>query len=442
MAEAVIMPRQGQSVESCLFTEWYKKKGDKIQKGDLLFAYETDKAAFEQEALTDGVLLEVFVDEGDEVPVLQNIAVIGDEGEEINSFRPEAGGVVVGEESETKEEAQPKMETGNAIDVASIAQTTENDLRISPRARNRAEKEGIAFADIKGTGPLGRIIERDIMTASREMPKSTPLARSIAIEDKVNMPAQGTGIGGKVMAADVKQMPSVTLTDAFEDKKTSNIRKIIAKNMYESLANTAQLTLHSSADARKILDYRKEFKARQSDGYAYNITINDLISYAVVKTLLQHPGVNAHFMGDSIRHFSNVHLGFAVDTPRGLMVPTVKNADHLTIEGLSSEIKNLATSCQQGSIDPALLQGASFTMTNLGSFGIEMFTPVLNPPQIAILGVNTITPQPADMGNGAFGFIPKVGLSLTFDHRAMDGAPAAVFLRDVCKAIEELELNI
>jgi len=145
-------------------------------------------------------------------------------------------------------------------------------------------------------------------------------------------------------------------------------------------------------------------------------------------------------MKDSIRSFSNVHLGFAVDTPRGLMVPTVKGANHLTLEGLSASMKELAESCQKGSIDPESLQGATFTMTNLGGFGIEMFTPVLNPPQAGILGINTIRHQPAQLDGGIFGFIPKIGLSLTFDHRALDGAPAARFLQSVVQEIEEFSL--
>jgi pyruvate dehydrogenase E2 component (dihydrolipoamide acetyltransferase) len=209
--------------------------------------------------------------------------------------------------------------------------------------------------------------------------------------------------------------------------------------MYESLANTAQLTLHTSADARRMMATRKIVKAKMDEGYPYNITINDMVSYATIRALIKNPEINIHFMGDSIRSFSNVHLGFAVDTARGLMVPTVQSANHLTIEGLSTRIKELASACQNGNIDPELFKGATFTMTNLGGFGIEMFTPVLNPPQVGILGINTITQQPAQLEGGAFGFIPKIGLSLTFDHRALDGAPAARFLQDVVSEIEGIE---
>jgi len=437
MAEAVIMPRQGQSVESCIFSEWHKKPGDKVSKGDLLFSYETDKAAFEQEASADGILLAAFANEGDEIPVLSVIGVIGQAGESIKEFSdtevaPASAAITpVTEEIKAQKNQEPTH--------TAVAAPT-GEIKISPRAKNLAVKEHIDVTSVQGTGPEGRVIERDIQVALQSLPKATPLAKSIAAHDHIALPAKGSGIGGKVLAADVRFKPSEPLADDYNDKKITNIRKIIAQNMYESLANTAQLTLHTSADARKILSIRKVLKEKMAKGYAYNITINDMVSLATIHALLKNPDINVHFMPESIRYFSNVHLGFAVDTPRGLMVPTVKNANHLTIEGLSATMKNLAESCQKGSIDPESLKGATFTITNLGGFGIEMFTPVLNPPQAGILGVNAITPQPADLGDGVFGFIPKIGLSLTFDHRALDGAPAARFLQSVVEEIEKFEI--
>ncbi len=437
MAESVIMPRQGQSVESCIFSEWFVKKGEKVSKGDLLFAYETDKAAFEQEAPADGILLATFAEEGDEIPVLEVIAVIGNEGESIDEFLPSEGEVQVREEP--KQEVASKQQQEIALQGRAGVSTGEK-IGISPRAKKLASKEGVNIEVIGGTGPEGRIIERDIQSAAQSQPKATPLAKSIASHDNISLPATGSGEGGKILARDVKQMPSVTLEDDYTDKKISNIRKIISQNMYESLANTAQLTLHSSADARKMLATRKVLKAKMAEGYAYNITINDMVSFATIQALIKNPEINIHFMGDSIRSFSNVHLGFAVDAPRGLMVPTVQSANHLTIEGLSVKMKELAEACQKGSINPEALQGATFTLTNLGGFGIEMFTPVLNPPQAGILGVNTITQQPAQLEDGTFGFIPKIGLSLTFDHRALDGAPAARFLQAVAEEIKNFEI--
>ncbi len=439
MAEAVIMPRQGQSVESCIFSEWFVQKGEKVKKGDLLFAYETDKAAFEQEAPADGILLATFAEEGDEIPVLETIAVIGEEGESIDEFSP-------GEPTsiETKSESEDQEVTGIADETVTAQQqqspTSKDIIKISPRARKLALKSKVNYQSSPGTGPEGRIIERDIQDLIKTQPKATPLAKAISQKEHIDLPAKGSGIGGKVLASDIRQAPSVTLADDYTDKKLSNIRKIIAENMYESLANTAQLTLHSSADARKILGARKVVKSKMAEGYTYNITINDMVSQATVKALIKHPEVNVHFLGDGIRYFQNVHLGFAVDTPRGLMVPTVKGSNHLTLEGLSAKMKELAESCLSGSIDPEALKGATFTITNLGGLGIELFTPVLNPPQAAILGINTIKHQPAQLDDGTFGFIPKIGLSLTFDHRVLDGAPAARFLQTVVKEIEEFEL--
>lgn len=437
MAEAVIMPRQGQSVESCIFSEWFVKKGDKVNQGDLLFAYETDKAAFEQEAPADGILLAVFAEEGDEVPVLEVIGVIGNEGESIDEFVPSGAEVPTAIDSPKEDSVE---EIKKEVAPAASQVSSNEKIGISPRAKNLASKERLDFSGLAGTGPEGRVIERDIQSAIETQPKITPLAKSIASTEKISIPSSGSGEGGKILARDIKQMPSITLADDYTDKKISNIRKIIAQNMYESLANTAQLTLHTSADARNIMRARKAYKAKMEDGYAYNITINDMVSFATIRALVKHPEINIHFMGDSIRSFSNVHLGFAVDTPRGLMVPTIQGANHLTIEGLSAKTKELAEACNKGNLDPEVMKGATFTMTNLGGFGIEMFTPVLNPPQAGILGVNTITQQPAQLEGGIFGFIPKIGLSLTFDHRALDGAPAAKFLQTVASEIENFNM--
>ena len=215
--------------------------------------------------------------------------------------------------------------------------------------------------------------------------------------------------------------------------------------MMNSLQNSAQLTHHLGADARNIMALRSEIKKKQKEGQNVpDFTLNDMICFAAVKALKQHPDVNSHFLGDQIREFKKVHLALAVDTERGLMVPVVKNADDLSMEGLSKQMKSMADMCKKGNIDPELLspEAASFTVSNLGGFGIEMFTPVLNVPQVGILGVNTILQRPADLGNGVFGFIPFLGLSLTYDHRAVDGAPASRFLVTIKKEIESFNFPL
>lgn len=192
------------------------------------------------------------------------------------------------------------------------------------------------------------------------------------------------------------------------------------------------------------MELRKAAKRAVEEGrLATNITLNDLVCFAVIKALKQFPNVNSHFLGDSVRLFNKVHLGLAVDTDRGLMVPAVKCADDMDIVTLAESLKQVATACRKGSIDPDLLssEAASFTVSNLGNYGVEIFTPVINLPQSAILGVNTIIPRPKDIGGGVYAFVPHIGLSLTYDHRALDGGEATRFLKQIAVELETLEIE-
>ena len=214
--------------------------------------------------------------------------------------------------------------------------------------------------------------------------------------------------------------------------------------MHASLQNSAQLTHHLGADARRILELRKQAKAALDAGkIAANITLNDMVCFAVIKALKQFPNVNTHFLGDSVRYFNKVHLGLAVDTERGLMVPVIRNADDLSIIGLSNQFKEVAAACRKGSVNPEILaaDAGTFTVSNLGNYGVEMFTPVINLPQSAILGVNTIVPRPKDLGDGVYAFVPYIGLSLTYDHRSLDGGEATRFLKQIAIEIEQIEIE-
>ncbi len=263
------------------------------------------------------------------------------------------------------------------------------------------------FETIAGSGPNGRIISNDIEKA-----------------------IQGTAlITGPTSGNEAE----------FSDKALSNVRKLIAKAMHNSLQNSAQLTHHMSADVRYLLEARQKIKSSLSgDSKQQDITLNDMISWCVIRALEKFPEANSHFLGENIRTFNKVHLGLAVDTPRGLMVPAVKNADSMDLVTLSKEMKSTADSCKKGSINPELIQSSSatFTISNLGNYGVEMFTPVINLPQVCILGVCSIINRPADLGNNIFGFVPYMGLSLTYDHRAIDGGPATLFLREIKNQIE------
>ena len=463
MAIAVIMPRQGQSVESCIISKWMKQKGDFVAQGEVLFTYETDKAAFEEESQIEGVLLDVFFQEGDDVPVLTNVCVIGQKGEDISEFLSSAG-----KPSEVLEPSKPAILTAQALSnaaslgtITNIASldannnTTFNEAapakiisvgegyKISPRARNLAIKMGLNESRAIATGPEGRIIERDILLLAGKDPGAT-LSASAEYRALKNMGIQGTGIGGRVVTEDIKGHATAPIEDKnlspvkvneYDEVKLSNIRKVIAKAMHQSLSNTAQLTLHASFDATAILNYRKLLKAGQESLGLNNITLNDIVIYAVSRTLLSHPNLNAHFFDDKMHIYHNVHLGVAVDTERGLMVPTLYDANLKSLNQMAAEVKSLAKTCQEGSINPDNLKGGTFTVTNLGQLDIEMFTPILNPPQTGILGVNTIVYRVKET-DGQMVTYPAMGLSLTFDHRAVDGAPAARFLKELKNNLE------
>ena len=444
MPKVVIMPKQGQSVESCIITEFKKKVGDTVAVGDVLFSYETDKASFDEESQVEGTVLAIFYNENDEGPVLTNVMVIGNPGEAFDEFAPSASPAAAPQESAEvaeKEEEKPVSDAPAAGEVVAGAP-------VSPRARRLAEKKGVDTAQVAGTGPHGRIIERDIV-AAQGSPRSG-LAKAMMAEGGLEAPARGSGIGGMVKASDLKVWkPSHTEGlagegEEFTVKKLPHIRQIIAKAMYNSLQNSAQLTHMLGADARKVQALRKKAKKAYADGKLdTNITINDFVCYAVVKALAKFPEVNSHCLGDAMRLFNVVNLGCAVDTERGLMVPAVKHADSLGIVELSKQLKALADDCKKGSISPDLIatEAASFTVSNLGGYGVEWFTPVLNLPQTAILGVGTIVPRPADLGGGVYGFVPYMGLSLTYDHRSIDGGLATRFLKEVADQIGNLEVE-
>lgn len=427
MATAVIMPRQGQSVESCIIGEWFKKVGDPVQEGDILFSYETDKSSFEEPAKQAGTLLAIFYGADDDVPCLTTVGVIGEPGESYAEFAPDqAAGTA---EAPGMEAPAAKAPAAAAV-AAPAVQAEGTALRgVSPRARNAAERLHVDPAQAQPTGPNGRVIERDI--------------KALAQASRT-----GTGLGGRVTAADqaaaaaapaAQAAPAVQGADTeYQDVKLPNIRKVIAKSMFQSLSTMAQLTHTTSFDATCIMNFRKGLKAAPEQLQVPNITLNDIILFAASRVLPKHPDLNAHFLEDKMRYFRHVNLGIAVDTPRGLMVPTLMRAEEKSLKEIAAEAKALAAACQDGSINPDLLQGASFTVSNLGTLGIEHFTPVINPPQTGILGVDCIVERVRTV-DGQITVYPAMGLSLTYDHRALDGAPASRFLQDMRAALENFQ---
>ena len=396
MAEIIIMPKVGISVESCLIGTWQKNVGDMIEVGDVLFDYETDKATIEYEATINGTLLAILYGNGEEVEVLKPICVIGEPGEDIS-------GLDLGQKNQEKAETKSKELTKKNQPLKIQPQPKESTGQ-SPRAKALARRLNIDIGKAVGSGPQGRVIARDVQ-ALVGLPISNATTDAIGSAD-------------------------------YSDEKMTRIRQTIAKAMYASLQNTAQLTHHHSFDATAILALRADIKSNRYDLPA-DTTLGDLILYGTIATLMEHRRLNALMVEDEvIRTYSTVHLGVAVDTPRGLMVPTVFSADKLSLAQLSAKVKELATDCRNGNINPDLLTGATFTISNLGNLDVEWFTPILNPPQVGILGVGKITERPKTAEDGSIVMYPALGLSLTYDHRAVDGADASRFARDLCRKLE------
>jgi pyruvate dehydrogenase E2 component (dihydrolipoamide acetyltransferase) len=449
MATPVILPKQGQTVESCLIASWKKQAGAQVSAGEIICEVETDKALVELESPAAGTLLELFFTEGDDVPVLTTIAVIGEPGEDVSSFRPD--GAAAEPESAPPATVEPTTAGAPVPEVTPASPTptlADGRAAISPRARKLAESKALDVAALHGSGPGGRIIERDVQAALTAMPKMTPLAKSMVDTGEFSAPAQGSGVGGRIMSGDLTPaiaesaqavLAAPSLADDVEVVQVKGVRKIIAERMWQSLQETAQLTLNASADARALLTYRKRLKASDESLGLQKVTINDLILLAVSRTLPQFPEVNALFVDNTISKYKNVHLAVAVDTPRGLVVPVIRNTQALSLKQIATEAKRLATGAMDGSVSPDELTGGTFTVTNLGSLGVENFTPILNPPQVGILGVGNINLKPVDV-DGEVEFVPHIGLSLTINHQVVDGAPAARFLQTLCQWLAELDL--
>lgn len=428
------MPRQGQSVESCILTEWKVQTGDTVAEGDVLAVIETDKASFDLESTASGTVLELFWEADDDVPVLANVLVIGEEGENIDEFRPAGSSGTSAPEpvaASTPDTNIPAVETTaqpQETIAPSVGSVSAPSAGISPRARKKAMHAGVDAEILVGTGPGGRVIERDVDAFLSGSPRLSAAAR-VRAQDGLEAPKYGSGIAGMALASDMREPGAI---DGADVTPVKGIRKLIADKMMQSLQGTAQLTLHSSFDATACQQYRKK---RLADGES-KVSINDLVAKAILSALKLHPEMNAHFLGDRLAVFHEVNLGIAVDSPRGLMVPVVEGASTMSLEMLSAEIKKKAIACRDGTIQPDDLSGGTFTLTNLGMLGVENFTPVLNPPEIAILGVGGISVKPQRQEDGEISFVDQISLSLTIDHQAIDGAPAARFLQTFVNHLE------
>ena len=445
MATIVVMPQLGNSVESCIIVEWMIAEGDTVAVDQTLASIETDKSTMEVPSTAEGTVLKLLWEEGDEVPVKDPLIIVGEPGEDIS-------GLVPGGDAAPAEAAAAPAEQAAAPEAAAPAFATERATgAVSPRARALAASNGLDASSIaEGSGPHGRVIERDVAAAIAAGPALASAARAAGVSA-----AEGTGIGGRVSVADAGRAPEAAPAAAvaapaaaadFPGASTSaplkGVRKVVAKRMMESLTSTAQLTLNTTANAAGILAMRKKVKNADESLGLNKITLNDLVCFAVSRTLLKYPVFNAHLEDGVLTEFEQVHLGFACDTPRGLLVPVIRSAQALGLKAFSDEAKRLAGGAIEGSLSPEFLSGGTFTVSNIGSFGIETFTPVINLPQTAILGVGAITPRPTVAADGTIAVEQRLNLSLTIDHQVIDGADGARFLRDLVAAIENIDVTV
>ncbi len=460
MATVVVMPQLGNSVESCLIVSWQVAVGDEITENAIVCEVETDKASMEVPASVAGTVLAILWDEGDDVPVKEPLLVVGAAGEDPKPALDAAGWK--GKDGEDAPDAAPQDAPQAAADEAPAATSDVEAVRAeatgasSPRARNLAAANNLDLATVsEGSGPGGRVIERDVQAALADT------TRGAARAGAHGAAAQGTGLGGRVTTGDLAapaateaaqapatQAPAFVASGAREypgvttSAPLKGIRKVIADRMMVSLASSAQLTYTSTANAAGLLALRKKLKGSPEELGLSAITIGDLVGFAAVKTAAKHTSHNAHLSDGVLTTFEQVHMGFACDTPRGLLVPTVRNASQMSLREFSAVSKDLANQAIGGSINPDLLSGATFTVSNLGGFGIESFTPLLNVPQVAILGVDAIFPRATVNADGSFGVEQRIGFSLTADHRVIDGADAARFLQDLVKYVENIDVTV
>ncbi|MEA2594182.1 MAG: hypothetical protein QOF01_651 [Thermomicrobiales bacterium] len=438
MASEVVMPRLGWTMEVGRVVEWLKEDGENVEAGEFLFSVESDKAITEVEALDSGVL-RIPPDSpiGVELPVGATLAFIAAPGEEVSfsapSVAPEAAPVAVAELSAPT----AKSASGNGHHEAPA---------ISPRARRAAERLGVDWTVLAGSGSTGRIRERDIVAAAAARPASaqtraTPLVRRLAEEAGVDLgQVAGSRPGGRVTRADVLAATSVEAVPHQPDTPTpfSPIRRVIVQRMTESARTVAPVTLTTEADATELARVREHLKGELAGSGDPVPSFTDLLVRLSALALREHPALNSSLAGEAIVQHASVDVGVAVDTERGLLVPVVRDADRKSVGQIAADTARLIAQTRAGTAPADDLRGSTFTVSNLGMFEIDAFTPIINLPEAAILGLGRIVARPVviDEATETIAVRRMMALSLTFDHRIVDGAPAARFLQRIKGMIE------
>ncbi len=428
MAIDILMPPLSQTMDSLVLVEWSKKIGEPVARGETLFVVETDKAMLEVESPATGTLRETLAAPGAEVKIGAKIGVIAESGDPTVADATPAPTM--------RRDGQP------------LPPERQQRVFASPRARRLAQAEGIALSSLEASGPQGMIVERDVRAAlehQRAQPKITPVARRVAEAAGLDVTALTPAEAGAPITRDdvekaIQQQPAAEPVSPPRQQAggriaLSPVRKTIARRLQSSHQTTAPVTLNREVDATELVALRERLLGELQTGDP-RPTYTDLLVSIVARCLSRHPRFNAHFDGDAIDLRDEVNMGLAMDTERGLFVPVIRDAQRKGLLELARERMQLAQRVTHGAITPDEMSNGTFTLTNLGALGVDSFTPIINPPQVAILGIGRIRPVPAVYENQV-SIRQVMFLSLTFDHRAVDGAPAARLLNDIAQMIEK-----
>ena len=416
MAEYIVMPKLGLTMKEGTIQEWLKKEGDQIGFGDLIFELETDKITKKFESANEGTLLKILVPKG-KVKVQEPVAIIGMPGEDYSSMIP-AGTAPAQEAAAAAAPAALKTEA---------AAKPGGKVKISPKAKKLAEELGVDYTALEGTGPGGAISAEDIERAAQNKTKATPMAKKTALELGIDLASIGKD--GRVYKKDVLLAAGPAPEEPVRETM-SQMRSIIAARMKESQDISASINFTLTVDMTEIIAMREALKVRQKVSY------NDILIYIVSRVLKRFPILNCSVEEEEILYHNAIHMGFAVSLDNGLMVPVIRNVDEMSISGIGEETHKLADACRSGDISPDDLDGSTFTVTNLGMFGTESFTPIINQPNVAILGINAIRKIPVVTKDDCIEIRSVMALSLTVDHRVVDGSMAAQFLAALKETME------
>ena len=416
MATQVVLPKLGLTQEDGTIVRWVKTQGSRVVKGEPLFEVLTDKATIEVEAPASGVLLQILAPEGTTAPVATPIAVIGEPGEQVAAAAPSGPPAPAPRSAPLPGSGTAPVHAAHAVSAAPAPGVSVRDgrIRVSPRARALAESHGIDLRTLRGSGPDGRIIERDVQHAVERAGRG-PATPAPAVLPEIIAP--------------------VGVRPAVPPAVSARLRALIARRMTESLRDTAQLTLTTEADMAEAARLRDEVGAELERRGGTRPTYTDLVVRAAAIALRDHPRLNAQWTGNGVRLLSEIHVGVAVALGEGLVVPVVRHADGATLSQISAAVRDLSERARTSRLKPEEMAGGTFTVTNLGMYDVDAFTPILNPPEAAILGVGRVSPRPVAVGDRVE-VRPVTVLSLTFDHRVLDGAPAAQFLQRVKHVLE------